>query len=405
MNDRKRILLVFNTKRQELYSYLGEDLSSDYYIIFTESGEASANLPSFIKEELFWNDYRTPFHLLNAVKPDGVVFQEVFDLKQIALNIAAKSKNIKTFFLDHGIWNDFESIKKNDLSLKSKNRRRKLGKLNRWHKVIPGYLFYFSAIRGIKTKNFGKFFVLPVIAFFKSLLTSLTKNKFPERKPDKFILFSRHNYNTVFHYYGCTEKEIVYTGFPFYDALANEQPILNSNDYIIFIDHPYLEHHILGWDECFHENVAKAIAEIAELSGKKVKIKLHPRSNKALWEKYEFLHDKAEIIQQPVSNNFYLNGSLIIGYASTMMIGFICAKKNVVLLGWHPKPQIFGIDFSLFGICHKSLSFSEVKSKFLYWQSHNLALQNEEAYQKFVEYFNYPFDGNASQRIIEIISG
>lgn len=402
--ENKKVLLVFDTSRSELFSYLEKDINNNYYILFNERKDKANTLPGFIKKEFFWDDYKTPFALLNIIKPDTLVFQEIFDLKQIALNIAARKKGIPTYFLDHGIWNNFESLKENDRQLETINRNSKLGKLRRFNKVFQGYLFYYSSIKGVQKKNLGKFLRLPVVAFFKSLLTALAQNKFIERRAEQFILFSRHNYQTVSQYYGCEEKEVTYTGFPFYDGLAKVQLPLPVGDYIVFIDHPHLEQNILNWDETFHKKVAMTISDISEISGKKIKIKLHPKSNINRWKHYDFLSDKTEIIQQPVDDNFYLNSNLIIGYASTMLIGFICAKKNVILVGWHPQPKIFGIDFSLFGVCHKSLYFSEVKSLFKYWHDHNLALQNKESYKKFVEYFNSPFDGVASKRVIEIIS-
>ncbi len=86
-----------------------------------------------------------------------------------------------------------------------------------------------------------------------------------------------------------------------------------------------------------------------------------------------------------------------------MVNGFLSAQKNVVLLGWHPEPGIFGADFSQTGLCHLSLYPNELGTKFDYWVSHNLCKDNEVQYLNFLKEFNYPFDGQAGQRVLQAI--
>lgn len=405
MKTGKKILLVFDVKRKDLYSYLSADATNEYYILFNnEPTKGHNNLPKFIRGEFYWSDYKTPFKLLQSINPDKIVFQEIFDLKQIALNIAARKLKIETIFLDHGIWSDFISIKRNDLQRQQTGRKKKLQKLKKPHSIPSGYFFYFSAFPGVGWRDLAKFFFFPFLAFSKSLLTAMHKIRFNERKPERFILFTKHNFNTISDYYGCSENEVTYTGFPFFDGFAKKRNESTNKGYIVFIDHPYLELSMLGWDENFHEKVARTIKQISSLSKKKVFIKLHPKSDINKWKTYTFLDQEVEIIQHQIDESFYLDADLIFGYASTLLVGFICSRRNVVLLGWHPCPLIFGIDFSKYNICHKSLELGDVNSKLPYWLNSNLALQNKQHFIEFCKIFNNPFDGKATERVIGLIS-
>ena len=84
------------------------------------------------------------------------------------------------------------------------------------------------------------------------------------------------------------------------------------------------------------------------------------------------------------------------------MVSFV-QKKNVVILGWNPDPHIEGADFSKTGLCHSSMHIEDLNTKYSYWVQHNLAVENEANYQAFLKKYNYPFDGKASQRIIQAL--
>ena len=76
----------------------------------------------------------------------------------------------------------------------------------------------------------------------------------------------------------------------------------------------------------------------------------------------------------------------------------------MVLLGWHPEPQIYGVNFEETGLCHVSLDMDKAKSEYESWMSENLSVLDKDKYLAFLKQFNYPFDGKASERILNDIS-
>ena len=131
--------------------------------------------------------------------------------------------------------------------------------------------------------------------------------------------------------------------------------------------------------------------------------KLHPRSDKKRWLSYNFNEDLVEILQSEDCTELYLESSPIIGYSSSLLSAFLSAPKNVVILGWHSKPAIHGFNFADTGLRHSSINIVDIANDYAYWISNNLSY-NEEAYNKFIEMANPNFDGNAGNRIINLIS-
>src|SRR5690606_33902555 len=140
-----------------------------------------------------------------------------------------------------------------------------------------------------------------------------------------------------------------------------------TGDHISYIDHPYLEQEMLNWTPEYHRQIANHLFRFAVKRRVRLIVKLHPASDSTIWEKYNFDSSFFEIVQKGDYSKKLLESKLILSFSSSMVNGFLCAQKNVVLLGWHPEPGIFGADFSKSGLCHVSLSPLELESKFDYW--------------------------------------
>ena len=394
----KTILLVFNSARPDSYSYFSKDDKNEYFIIYRNRPDKEIRLPSFIKKELFWSDYWTASFLIRAIKPDTIVFVEIYDIKQIALNIVAKRKGIKTIFLDHGMYNNVSSALFRDKEASARIRKEKLRKLSNIPIILQNYFFYFHSIYSVSFRNVFEFLAFPFSAFIISSYRALHLLPFSEKKPKRFLLFCKNNFEYIKYSYHCEQNEVVYTGMPEFDKFFSDHDV---NDKYIFIDHPYLEEKMLGWNHEHHEKVAFSIYDLCRSRNIKFFVKLHPSSDKTLWENYGFDSKYIEILQSGDFVDIYRAAKLVIGFSSTLMVGFISARKNVVLIGWHPEPRIVANDLSSYGVCHQSLNINELKSKFDYWIKNNLALINKEKYNIFIDRFNCPFDGKAAERVLK----
>lgn len=404
-----KILLIVDPTRPDWCDYLWKGTSLHYSLLWFESSLTQGRLCSptqlNAENEYFWRDYATPKILIDCIRPDKIIFFEIIDLRQIALIVTCKQLGIPTFYLEHGAagspsdavsrWQDFD------------NQINKMSRI--WHRLssgLPGIisskLFYFSVFKGFSSSgSYRKFISLPFKFLRHAPNKVLVETIFPERIPDTLITFSRLNYELIEKYTGASIEKAKFTGVPFFDKYFLAKSI--QRDYIVFIDHPNLEDKLYNWTAEFHHSIAKKLYDFAKTYKQKVYVKLHPKSDKSRWLSYAFNSCFVEILQTEDCTQCYMDSKLILGYSSSLLTAFLCARKNVVLLGWNPEPKIFGFNFAATGLCHLSLNPDDLNNQFEFWCTNNLSL-DEEKYKIFVEYTNPEFDGKAISRVLSIIT-
>lgn len=406
-----RILLICEPDRIDWYYFLYE--AKIKYTIdllwFETKADAERSYTKFKQQfdNIFcWNDFLTPGSLLKRTKPDRIVFFEIIDHRQISLIIAANKLGIQTIFLDHGAAGDVNSMRG---VLKNRNFFKQkipyyISRLSKIGYLVKSKYFYYSAFFSLTHLNSViPFLLLPIKSlFYTNPVMTLTKSEFRERVPKRVILFSEANMQQFLLQVGKLSDGAVITGVPYFDKYYSREK--EEQDYIVFIDHPYFEDNLLNWTQEFHEQLASNLFSFAEGIQKKLFIKLHPRSKKSLWDSYSYNRALISVIQgEKDYTNLLTDSKLIIGYSSSLLNGLLCARKNIVNVGWHPVPQIFGVDFAKTGLCHGSLNMNDLKANYSYWIENNLAECNEAKYEEFLRKFNYPFDGKATDRVLKAI--
>lgn len=402
-----RVLLIVPPEREDFYSYLSLDGETEFLLLWNEQKEAWQKKPAFIKQEFYWSDYTTPASLIANIKPDKLVFFEIIDQRQIALIVAANAKGLTTFYLEHGAAADKDTaLERSNPSLDFYKKRggyvlnrlfRNLGS------VIKTKFFYFSAVRSVRSwSSVMKFLRLPFAVQWTTPNKTLRKISFPERVPRYSIIFNQVNFEEYQLYTDSRPENALFTGVPMFDSYYRSKS--NSTDSgIVYIEHPHLESDLLNWTPAFHKKVAENLFRFASETQTPVLVKLHPRSDLKRWQAYNFQSEFFEVVQQGNFTDCYLSARLILGYSSSLITGLLCAHKNIVLLGWHPEPRIFGADFSKTGLCHVSLEMNEIFTHMDHWINHNLTEEQTDLYNNFLKKFNYPFDGHATDRVLEAI--
>ena len=405
-----KILLILTPERKDWYTYLREDDLNDYHLLWHEN---TKDIPEWIyKDDFFkkvysWNDFATPQRLLKKLAPDRIVFFEIIDQRQIALLVAANSKKIKTFYLEHGASAE-RSTSLKGYEPKNNFKEEKLTYLkDRFSSAFLSlfrskYFYYSVAHKVIFFDSFIKYCTLP----FKMLLTTPNKalynNKFVERTPGTSVVFNKSNFEVFELYTGIKIETAAFTGIPLFDKIYFSEK--TNGVHIVFVDHPYLEQNVNFWTPEFHKKIADALHTFSVSQKIKIFVRLHPTSSIALWKSYGYESPDFILSQNDDFTKELLSSKLIISYSSTLLTGMLCAKKNIVLLGWHPTPAISSYDFSKFGICHVSFNIEDLSSKYDYWLENNMAERYEDKYNNFIKNMNYPFDGRAASRVIETIT-
>ena len=382
-----RILLIVQPERFDFYNYLSAIPGAEWHLLWYENKGQMMIEPKSLPIEFhkihYWTDFKTPDLLLQEIRPERIIFFEIIDLRQIALNVAANAAGMCTIYLEHGAAGDKETAlsRANEVTFKKHKLPYLLDRLRKsFGDIIRSKLFYYSVTKGFSSKeSYRKYFLLPFRMMTGSPNRILNDHLFMERVPKKSIVFNRVNFEEYALYTGIKSDQAILTGVPFFDRYFRENQVIG--DYIIYIDHPYLEQGILGWTKEHHEKIARLLCDFARDRKIKLYIKLHPFSDLKTWNSYSLDQEYVSILQAGDFTELYLEAMVILGFSSSLINGFLCAKKNIVLLGWHPQPHIFGSDFSKTGLCHVSFSPADLTEKFDSWEAHNLTLENEKAYR------------------------
>lgn len=404
-----KILLILEAERKDWYTYLKSDPENDYYLLWYESKSeipVSILADTFFKEIYYWDQYLTPDSLLKRINPDRIVFFEIIDQRQIALLVTANKKKIKTIYLAHGASSDVAATilrsEQKSFFFKTKMKYLKERFKGSTMRMIKSKFFYYSSSKYLTSfSSLAKYLRLPFAMLRHTPNKALQLNKFKERSPNKFIVFNNSNFESMETYNSLTRDTVVYNGIPFFDKYFNSE--ISNKKHVVFIDHPYLENEILGWTNEFHKQVATTLYNFSKSRNIKCYIRLHPTSDIRIWKNYGYENPLFVLSQNDDFTEEILSSELILSYSSTLLTGALCAKKNIVLLGWHPNPTIFGVDFSKHNICHLSFHTADLDNNYEMWRVNNLAIINKEKYKKFVDEFNFPFDGKASERVIKEI--
>jgi hypothetical protein len=406
-----KILLVVQPERFDFYSYLSKDSANEYVLLWYEKESEmklqQSELPIRFSSTIYWTDFLTPADLLNKVKPDKIIFYEIIDLRQIALIVSSKAHKIRTVFLEHGAAGNRERaiIRWNETTF-VKNKIPYLIKrlLNHLPLIIQSKIFYYSVYKGFSSlQSYLQYLWLPIVMLYKpSNKEALTYHIFRERVPDYSIVFNELNFEEYELYTGVPKEDTLLTGVPYFDSYFSS--VSEEKDHWVYIDHPHLEIGMVEWNTSHHKYIAENIFKYANTNKQKIYVKLHPRSDLNLWKGYENPGNYVEVIQSGDYTQLYLESKLILAFSSSLVTGFLCAKKNIVLLGWHPKPHIFGMDFSKTGLCHSSLNVEDLNSKVQTWVSCNLCMSNPDKYAHYIKELNFPFDGKATARVLEAIN-
>lgn len=397
-----RVLLVAEPSRVDWFDYLAADPDLSLELLWRESPDEPGEPPPFVRREHFFRDHATARALLRAVRPDRVVLMEIIALREIALIIAARALGIPTFYLEHGAAGDAATAQLRFGEFPVRDRlRRSLARLRHAGRVAEVRWFYLSTASAVSRASLPRFLALPVVLAALAPTRALARLSFAERVPETCVVFSRANLEEFELLHGRDGHRPTLTGVPFFDVY-HRPDLTTEPDSVVYIEHPYLESGLLGWTEAHHERVARALGRFAVERGKRLLVKLHPRSALERWRSYG-LPPSVEVAQRGDFTERLLSAGLVLTYGSSLATGLLCARRNLVALRWHPIPRSFGVDFAETGLCHRSDSVDELFTRYDGWVADNLAWSRDAAYRAFVARFNEPFDGGARARVRAVI--
>lgn len=390
------ILLVSFSERLDLIDFFRQDSSNSYYLLDYSNHASDTSSADFLKGTTRLSELSDVKAFARELRPDRVVFFETSDIRLSCLNILFRSLAIPVIFLDHGLRD-----KKIHQYVRAIEEQRAIA--DNPQVKLPARktaTLFFHAMKALKAKDQLRVLVRFVFAFSRSGRSRLFNymlrmgNYF-----SKVILYSPNSLEVVSLTVRVDDDNLCYTGFPPTDSYYS-LPVQELANRIVFIDHPQLEAGLINDQQ--HEEIARAFERTAKRHNCSILVKLHPKSNPQNWLRYQ-LDPLITIEQGFPPPSFYLAASLIISFSSTMLVSFLSKKKNVVLLSWNLGEEHMGVNFAKMGVCHYSDKIQDLEQSWGDWLATNLCESRPDRWAEFIKAFNYPFDGQATRRVIQNI--
>lgn len=364
-----------------------EKLSDDYEWFFIFFRYQKDDPVAGLNNRLYWSDYKSPYNLLRAIKPDGIIFSDLSSIYAVSLNIAAKNTKVISFLLEHGVKLDY------DYYLRAETYLRAAATHTRQREKINSLLFY---LRSFKFKNLSslyKFITLPYKLILLKSDKAFAKSKFFLRCPDKYLLFSQQNFPYYQYRDGISSDDVIYFGNPYLDdyiKVLNSKTEYGGEPYYLLIDEGLIE--IFGITGGQKNAFIQKLNEFAKRMGCRLRVKLHPLDyGKAnLYEDANISYlesvDIAELIVNSVGC-FAISTSLMIPLiVSNRVIAFRVKGSNI-----QETLAQFGVKFlDYLSFCPDEIDFSSLRMK-------------DQVKAAFIEQFLYKNDGNAVERLKKIL--
>ena len=392
-----KVLLVWWYDRNDLiapFIKMKDDIEfTCLFYRFKEQENLSFEMPF---PRIYWTDYSTPQQLLNAIKPDKVVFMGIENFLTFGLNIAAKNKNIPTYYLFHGL--NFNSVEERvNLGLDSlENKLENVVDIRYFEKNIfytkqkyHSILFFFYALLHYKCiLN-----CLPIIKFlidYKNMsnrLVFLTTNKEEFRLPSHYILMSKAASNYFVERDGIDESRMMFIGPYMSDEMYGNYEGISTipYKYILLIDQNIALFDISEKNEI----ISKLRLRAAELQ-LKLLVKVHPADLHA----DKIFHNDDVILVKSNSNikEMIYKAEYIVGYDSALLLPAI-VKNKVTCIKINEKRKMADLwhKYKVVGLISKESIFQG--------ESFDFFEPKQEDVDYFVEEYLGFADGNSIQRL------
>jgi hypothetical protein len=344
---------------------------------------------------IFWSEYENANAILDDVKPSKIVFMSLYNGLDIALNIAARKRNITTYILQHGMFTTYADYRAREVERK----RSKVS--DRANAVSLTTNHHFNSLLFVKNSlNFTDYLKVskfPLYYYLQKTESSLYASKhvrFQARKPDYYICYTLKNAQIHFELDKPDISQVLLIGNPEFDSFFNQWNQLPDfeENYYLHIDQAFAgnrfgesivirEEMVLFWEKL---NI------FCKSKGAKLKIKLHPESFNSNWlpadENIEWLREVPDMV------SLIKNSLGCFGFFSTLLIPAVYYKKTIL---FKMSNSDFQQNLLKMGVIDL-LDFYQFEPENIHFER---ITKESSCLHKFEEEYFYKTDGKAIQRL------
>ena len=403
-------IIIVDYSRKDILAFF-DKVSKEhqiYFLYYNSENNEQIKYHSKFGNSIFWNNFKDSYSLIEKIRPNKVLFFSLETFNQIALNIACKSKGIKTTHIDHGVL--YPSLEK--LILHERYQQNKSLKNILRKNIIVTYFsllknsFYLWTLLKSNKKDIKLLFKFYKVRSNNNLYDTFEKIKDKRLVPSNYIFFNEinHSFYEQIHHYIIPILNYEIIGFPCFDKLKFSYPAPLDSKLILYIDQPFAEYNHFGWTTEYLFKIMDQInTKILEPQKKKLLVKCHPISNISNWNKIHKKYKNIELINDQEMISYLPSISSVIGYASSLLLPFT-AQKNIVCFCMEIHPKInfnYAHDFLVDKIVEKVINIDELALKM---QNHTHYLEIQLKHKtSFCKKWLYQLDGKSQQRLDNIL--
>lgn len=316
-----KILLCWGYERPGWIKYF-ERLNNDFEFIYLYYyRKEDETLVYTDNQRIYFTDFKSPFEILKKFRFSSVIFMGLDGWLSVAINLAARQLNIRTYIMMHGS----ASKAVEDYKAISYNRKLPRNQLSRKLKNLWFALRF--VLYPFRIKYLKEYFVLFRFQFQQTRMHpifALKKNKSWIRNPDFYIVFSRFDIKYFQEVDGALEEQFIVLGNLEITSFVEYAQVkgVNEESYMLYVETPLsriagvaFDVNLLSPEE--YNQLLNGMNEYAMGRGLRLFVKLHPYSYK---NDYYFEHSNINYIRDSEIEPLLLNAKCVVGYNSSLMI-------------------------------------------------------------------------------------
>ncbi|RNI25755.1 polysialyltransferase family glycosyltransferase [Rufibacter latericius] len=389
------ILLIWGYQRKG-WILPFEKLKEEFNFVYLHYVSPEQETDCFTQQKrIYWQKFTDAYQLLEEVKPSKIVFMSIFNGLDIALNIAAKNKGIKTFILQHGMFTTYADYRAREVKYKNISEVKQ-----DLESGVPAPLTFSSFAFLKKTLKWSDYLGLSKYPFYyyllkkESQLYAAKHIRFKGRMPDKYICYTPKSAIIHFEIDKAAPQDVFYIGNPEFDTFLQTwdslQPI--NEEYYLHVDQAFAgsrfgermvtkEEMISFWFKlnafCMNKNA-------------RLKIKLHPENFKSDWLP---THPNIDWIKESNEIERLIKSSKgCFGFFSTLIIPAVYFKKTILFKLSDSEIQNDMLKMGMIRL----LDFSKFNSEDIEFDSF---VKKQDDLNVFEKNYFYKIDGKSLERL------
>lgn len=291
--------------------------------------------------------------LFEKINPTVCISLGFISIYELLIQRIAKKKNIKTIFLEHGLYS------KETSSLSIKKLLRNFATTARKNLFFLKRYWEFAVSSGDFKSELRIFWLC------------FRKKQYQFSKYDKALFFSTYGFEKINDFFQYSNEEVDYVCYPiaktdseydYYKSIANEPLAMEKK--ATFIHQPFILDGLAKWGYEDEREYFLQIAGILKENGYGLSIQIHPRENMGL---YKNLFKDTEVqVSQGMERRDFKKYSLVLGHYSTALLYPIFFKIPIMLVDY---PDVCKAEESVFYPISCSIPIENVESQMVKYES------------------------------------